>query len=103
MLQGACNFPRASVVRQPAGAILGISAGRVYSRVKEIGGAAGLPWLHPHSFRHTFATSWLLKGGSPFHLQTVGGWENQTMIRKVYGRAALEQAALDEARRLEGP
>lgn len=75
---------------------------RIWRIVKALGVRAGLPWLHPHNFRHTYATSWLLKGGSAFHLQTIGGWASMALIRKTYAKAAVEQAALDEAERLFG-
>jgi integrase len=36
----------------------------LYQVVAARGAAAGLPRLHPHQFRHSFADSWLSAGGN---------------------------------------
>lgn len=95
------TLPMLEACRQPRGLIIGVSADRLWYIIKAIGQRAGLPFIHPHSFRHTYATNWLLKGGSAFHLQTLGGWADMTLIRTRYGKAAVERAALDEALRME--
>lgn len=56
--------------------------------------------LTPHRLRHTWATEWLLAGGSEGALQTLGGWSTPDMIRQVYARGAVERAAVEQARRL---
>jgi integrase/recombinase XerC len=89
-------------VRRRTGLILGVCDETVYRTIKTIGKRAGLPGLHPHSLRHTFATNWLLKGGSIFNLVTLGGWADDHLVRSTYGRAGIERAALDEAARMEG-
>lgn len=39
-----------------------ISYDRLHSLIKEIGRLAGVPWLHPHALRHSFAVSLLDAG-----------------------------------------
>jgi site-specific recombinase XerD len=36
---------------------------------------AGLPDLHPHQFRHTFAHQWLAQGGGETDLMRLAGWK----------------------------
>jgi integrase len=38
------------------------------------GRQAGLPGLHPHQFRHTFAHRWLAEGGGETDLMRLAGW-----------------------------
>jgi len=38
------------------------------------GREAGLPGLHPHQFRHTFAHQWLAEGGAEVDLMRLAGW-----------------------------
>ena len=83
------------------GSVFGVSDERIYQLFKAIARRAGIPRAFPHQLRHTFATNYLRKGGSPLYLQQLGGWSDGVMVAR-YGRAALADAALDEARRLEG-
>ncbi len=41
-----------------------MTASGLYQVVAARGAAAGLPRLHPHQFRHSFADSWLSAGGN---------------------------------------
>lgn len=54
-----------------------LSKRAVQSRVKEIGEAAGLPSLHPHLLRHSFATEVLAAGG------------NLEEVRRLLGHASI--------------
>jgi site-specific recombinase XerD len=40
------------------------------------GAQAGLPGLHPHQFRHTFAHQWLAQGGTETDLMRIAGWKS---------------------------
>lgn len=46
----------------------------IYMLLKRLGKRAGIPNLHTHRFRHTFATGYLRSGGSERYLRIVGGW-----------------------------
>ena len=39
--------------------------------------AAGIPHLHPHMFRHTFAHRWLAEGGQEQDLMRLAGWRSR--------------------------
>lgn len=99
----ARRYGQESVVRTPhstTGSVLSMNDDQVYAAFKKIARRAEIPWAHPHLMRHTFATNWLRRGGSSFHLMNQGGWADDAMVRR-YAAAALTDAALDEARRLE--
>lgn len=60
---------------------------------------AGLPKIHPHQFRHTFAHEWKAAGGSNDDLKRLGGWESDQMIYR-YGKSAADDRAREAHRRL---
>lgn len=43
--------------------------------------------VHAHVFRHTFAHSWKLAGGTEDNLMTLGGWRSPVVMQR-YGRSA---------------
>jgi len=81
------------------GSILNMNDDQVYAAFKKIARRAGVNCT-PHQMRHTWATGYLRKGGSPLYLQQLGGWSATAMVQR-YGRAALADAAIEEARRLD--
>ena len=60
---------------------------------------AGLPRIHPHQFRHTFAHRWLSMGGNEGDLQRIAGWSSPQMLAR-YGASAAEERAQEAHRRI---
>jgi len=54
--------------------------------------AAGLPRLHAHQLRHTFAHEYLAAGGQEGDLQLLAGWRSPLMLRR-YGASVADQRA----------
>jgi integrase len=60
---------------------------------------AGIPRIHPHRARHTFAHEFRAEGGSEGDLMYLAGWKSTAMAHR-YGRSAAAQRAQDSLRRL---
>ena len=52
----------------------------------------GIPHIHPHQFRHTFADMWLESGGQEGDLKTLGGWSSDVVMRR-YGKIRARERA----------
>jgi site-specific recombinase XerD len=63
------------------------------------GAQVGLPGLHPHQLRHTFAHEWLVQGGGETDLMQIAGWKSRTMLQR-YGASAADTRAREAHRRL---
>lgn len=53
---------------------------------------AGIPHIHPHQFRHTFAHQWKVGGGNEDALMRIMGWRSREMLSR-YGASAGEERA----------
>ncbi len=60
---------------------------------------AGLPHIHPHQFRHTFAHRWRLAGGDDDSLMRLVGWRTREMLHR-YGSSVADVRAREAHRRL---
>ncbi len=62
------------------------------------GRQAGVPNVHPHRFRHTFADSWLAAGGNVDELMNIAGWKSITMPLAYARGRGISRAAEAHAR-----
>lgn len=69
--------------------------------VERRGRQAGIPGLHPHRSRHTFAHSMLVRGATEGAVAALAGWKDRAMLAR-YGRSAEVERAVAEFRRLDG-
>lgn len=53
---------------------------------------AGIEAIHPHQFRHTWASTMKSKGASDETLQVLGGWRSPTMLSRYAAYTAAERA-----------
>jgi len=53
---------------------------------------AGIPALHPHQFRHTFAHQWKAANGSEDDLMRITGWRSRQMLSRYAASAGVERA-----------
>lgn len=72
----------------------------VRDRLTLLGGRAGVPGLHPHRFRHTWAHDYLLSGGQERDLKRLAGWSSDVMLER-YGASAADSRARAAAQRMK--
>lgn len=64
----------------------------IYFAVEKIGELAEIPDLHPHTFRHTYATELLLNGLDPTHARKLTGHKNELAFKRYTLRSEQEAA-----------
>lgn len=74
-----------------------LSTNGIHQMFKRRGAAAGVPGLHAHMFRHTFADAWLSAGGSETDLMEITGWRSRQMLNR-YGAKRRSERARDAYR-----
>ena len=67
-------------------------------RLKRLGQAAGVPDVHAHRWRHSFAHEWKRAGGDTGDLMLLLGWTSEDMPRHYGASAAAERAQETQAR-----
>jgi site-specific recombinase XerD len=60
---------------------------------------AGIPHVHPHQFRHTFAHLWKVNRGDEDALMRIMGWRSRQMLSR-YGASAGEERARQQHKEL---
>jgi integrase/recombinase XerD len=68
--------------------------------LEALGNRAGVPDVHPHRFRHTFAINFLRNGGNIYTLQIILGHETLEMCLRYL---KIAQVDLDDAHRIASP
>ncbi len=91
------NVRKVRQVRQ-VGRIFNFGPDALLGRLQRLGNRAGVPHVHPHLLRHTFASLQLLEGMDTETLRTLGGWASGSQMLERYTRSAREDAALARSR-----
>ncbi|HEU4422787.1 MAG TPA: tyrosine-type recombinase/integrase [Pilimelia sp.] len=68
-------------------------------RLKRLGRAAGVPNVHAHRWRHSFAHEWKRAGGDTGDLMLLLGWASEDMPRH-YGASAAAERAMETQQRI---
>jgi site-specific recombinase XerC len=71
----------------------GLQANGIYQMVQRRCAEAGVPAVHPHQFRHTFAHMYLKGGGKEGDLMQVTGWRSRQMVDRYGASVASARAA----------
>lgn len=64
----------------------------IYFAIEKIGELAEIPDLHPHAFRHSYATELLLQGLDPTHARKLMGHKNELAFKRYTLRSEQEAA-----------
>jgi integrase len=87
-----------SLIGEGSGKVLPLAPNSIYHRVRQLGKRAGIPWVHPHVFRHSFSVFWMLETQDMESLRTLAGWSDNSSMPRHYARMALEESAVIKAK-----
>jgi integrase/recombinase XerD len=93
------SIPEYTRIHEPFNARLSYQG--IYTAIKRVGKLAGLPDLHPHAFRHTFASMLLLDGLDPTHARKLTGHSTDGAFKR-YVVGAEQKAAITAFYKLHG-
>jgi site-specific recombinase XerD len=75
-----------------------LSASGIDQMVRRRARLAGVPHIHPHQYRHTWAHQYRKSGGDRGDLKRLGGWRSDQMVDR-YGASAADERAHEDYRR----
>jgi len=71
----------------------------IYQMIERRGVQVGIPELHPHMLRHSWAHHYRANGGNPDDLKRLAGWKSDQMLAR-YGASLADERARDAGHRL---
>jgi integrase len=93
------QHPKANVAALWLGLRGKLTTGGVAQLLYRRSDQAGIPRVHPHALRHSWAHLAKLQGASEGDLMALGGWSSTQMVHR-YGRSAAVERAHETARRI---
>jgi len=76
------------------GRIFTLTVNGLENRLRRLSRRAGVPGVHPHLFRHSFASHSLVAGLDPQTIAVVGGWQSDSKMMARYTASVREDAAI---------
>jgi integrase len=76
-----------------------IGASGLYQLIESRCELAGIPRVHPHQFRHTFAHKMQAANMNDSDLMYLAGWRSRSMLNR-YGASAAAERAIEAHKRL---